>query len=50
MSVRAFADYIHDWETPDLAAEVQTILDAIEAPPIDDHGLFTFQKILYRRK
>jgi hypothetical protein len=22
----------------------------IDAPPIDDHGLFTFQKILYRRK
>ena len=33
-------------ETPTLAAEVQNILDAIEAPPIDDHGLFTFQKIL----
>jgi hypothetical protein len=50
MSVRAFADYVHDWETPALAAEVQNILDAIDAPPIDDHGLFTFQKILYRRK
>jgi hypothetical protein len=50
MSVRAFANYVHDWETPELAAEVHGILDAIDAPPIDDHGLFTFQKILYRRK
>ena len=50
MSVREFAAYVHDWETPALAAEVQNILDAIDAPPIDDHGLFTFQKILYRRK
>jgi hypothetical protein len=50
MSVRAFANYVHDWETPELAAEVQNILDAIDAPPIDDHGLFTFQKILYRTK
>jgi hypothetical protein len=50
MSVRAFANYVHDWETPELAAEVHSILDAIDAPPIDDHGLFTFQKILYRRK
>jgi hypothetical protein len=48
--VRAFANYVHDWETPQLAAEVRSILDAIDAPPIDDHGLFTFQKILYRRK
>ena len=50
MSVRTFADYVHDWETPELATEVHRILDAIDAPPIDDHGLFTFQKILYRRK
>ena len=50
MTVRAFANYVHDWETPELAAEVHKILDAIEAPSIDEHGLFTFQKILYRRK
>ncbi|KRR11297.1 hypothetical protein CQ12_05575 [Bradyrhizobium jicamae] len=49
MSVRPFADYVHDWETPALAAEVHRILASIGAPPIDDHGLFTFQKILYRR-
>jgi hypothetical protein len=27
-----------------------SILDAIDGPSIDDHGLFTFQEILYRRK
>jgi hypothetical protein len=26
MGVRAFADYVHDWETPELAAEVHRIL------------------------
>jgi hypothetical protein len=50
MSVRAFADYAHDWETPELAAEVRSILDAIDAPPADSEVMFQFQKILYRRK
>jgi hypothetical protein len=38
------------WETPELAAEVRGILDAIEAPPADPEVMFQFQKILYRTK
>jgi hypothetical protein len=38
------------WETPELAAEVRSILDAIDAPPTDAEVLRTFQKILYRRR
>ena len=38
------------WETPELAAEVRGILDAIDAPPADAEVLRTFQKILYRRR
>jgi hypothetical protein len=37
------------WETPELAQEIQTILDAVEAPPIDDQVRVELQKILYRR-
>ena len=36
------------WETPELAAEVRSILDAIDAPPADDRVIFEFQKTLYR--
>lgn len=50
MSARAFADYVHNWETPALAAEVQNILDAIDAPPADPEVMSQFQKILYRTK
>jgi hypothetical protein len=38
------------WETPELAAEVRSILDAIDGPPTDAEVMFQFQKILYRRK
>ena len=38
------------WEIPELAAEVRSILDAIDAPPADSEVMFQFQKILYRRK
>ena len=34
------------WETPELAAEVRSILDAIDAPPADDRVIFEFQKTL----
>jgi hypothetical protein len=37
------------WETPEIAQEVQTVLDAVEAPPIDDQVRLELQKIFYRR-
>jgi hypothetical protein len=38
------------WETPELAAEVRGILDAIDAPPADAEVMAKFQRSLYRRK
>ena len=38
------------WETPELAAEVRSILDAIDAPPAISEVMLQFQKTLYRRK
>jgi hypothetical protein len=38
------------WETPELAAEVRGILDAIDAPPADSAVMLQFQKTLHRRK
>ena len=38
----------HNWQTDELAKEVRYTLDEIEAPPIDEHVMFTFQKVLYR--
>ncbi|MCK1618916.1 hypothetical protein IVA96_20205 [Bradyrhizobium sp. 159] len=38
------------WETPELAAEVRDILDALEAAPADAEVLAAFQRTLYRRK
>jgi hypothetical protein len=35
------------WETPELAAEVRSILDAIDAPPVDAAVMAKLQKILY---
>jgi hypothetical protein len=40
--------YRHDWQTEALASEVRGILDAIDAPPVDEHVLFQFQKTLHR--
>lgn len=38
----------YKWETDALAAEVRSILDAIDAPLADDQVMFQFQKTLYR--
>jgi hypothetical protein len=38
------------WETPELAAEVRAILDAIDAPPANDQVMFEFQKTLHRSR
>jgi hypothetical protein len=38
------------WETPELAAEVRSILEAIDAPPAEPEVILRFQKALYRQQ
>jgi hypothetical protein len=37
------------WDCPAIAKQVQAVLDAVEAPPIDKETRLTLQRYLYRR-